>query len=534
MSVMIVGAALIGAAMAWHAWRTSGARRVSATCAALIAGTMLAVLAWRPTRAMVRHDTVTIADDASFAEVEATAMRLAPAAAVTVAGDGLDSASLSLLSRHRIAWQPREPAMEIVALAWPHRTVVGERTVVEGAVGGGDSSWVVLEHPDGARDSVLTDSSFRLVVVPRAAGAWQWVVYVGAHADTIGVHVMPAPAPRMAWIDGRPSREASVLGRLVVAQGGGMLQRTRLTATDVRIARHGVAPDGSALTADVLRRLDAVVIGPGGLADLGEAERSALRSAIDSGLGVVHLADSVIAAGAVMPFALRHAGGDARSRVAFDGGATSTAVPLAPVTVSDGEVLLRSVEGVPLAWRTRIGRGTVVATRLVQVSRWGLAGEADAEAAWWAALLGPALRTPHAEWRVRDDALVRVDHPVLVQRVGDATDSIALIERGVATMMSLATSHDSGTKQTVLWPRDTGWIALAQDGDTVRLHVAARDAHPSLDRAARRHATAVAAARTPDTASVTAGRSWREPLPLWWAWVALVAALTALWRRPRS
>ena len=50
----------------------------------------------------------------------------------------------------------------------------------------------------------------------------------------------------------------------------------------------------------------------------------------------------------------------------------------------------------------------------------------------------PALRAPRAEWRVRDDALVRVDHPVVVQRVGDAPDSMELIERGAFELIDVA------------------------------------------------------------------------------------------------
>ncbi len=527
----IAAAGVVGVAMAAHAWHAAGPRRIRTTIAALVAGAMMAVLAWRPTHEVAGRNRVTIGDDAALADVEAAAMRLAADAEVTVTGHGLDSASLGLLSSHRIAWRPSAAPTGVAALDWPHRAVLGERAAVRGAVAAHDSAWVFIEHPDGARDSVLTDSAFQFGIVPRAAGTWQWVVRHGAAADTVGVQVAPAPAPQIAWIEGRPSREASVLGALVGAQGGGMLQRTRLTASAVRVTRHGAAPEGNVLTPDLLRGLDAIVIGPGGLTVLGAGERSALRTAVDSGLGVVHLVDTVTT-GAVMPFGVRAAPGDQRVRVAFDGGsAVAVAVPLAPVTLVGGEVFLRSITGVPLAWRMRIGRGVVVATRVTQPSRWGLAGEPAVEASWWSVLLGAAMRAPRAEWRVRNDALARVDHPLMVQRVGEAGDSALVLEGGAASMIALASGPDSTTKLARLWPRDTGWIALAQDGDTIRLHVAARDAHPSLDRAARRRATSAVEQRRPDPTSAPPVPPSRERLHLWWAWAALVLALATLWAR---
>lgn len=523
-------------------WRRSAPRRAIRLVAALIVALLLGVLAMARHQVMPGGDRVVIRTgdvrEPAYADVEAAAARVAPGGTVKIEGDGLGRDALALVRGRRIEWKAPSDPVGLVRLSWPRRAVAGERITVSGELDLRDSSLVVLHHPDGRADSVRTDSAFSFTAVPQVPGTMSWTLDVAGGREVVGVDVRRPPTPAVVLVEGRPGREGAALARLVVAQGGGLLQRTRLTAREDRIIAWGTAVENRVLTDSLLARTDALVFGPGGLAMLSRSERDAVDRQIQRGLGVVYLVDSVLSRSSIFPFTVvRRGGGDDQVRVTLDSSHVSkVAIPAAAMAITGGTPIITSVAGLPVAWRTITGEGAIVATRITTPSRWSLAGEESIEAAWWAALMGAVLRPERAEWRVASDALARVDHPLSISRIGVSADSAILGDAGAVDDVGLRVGLDSLHRTTILWPRDTGWMSLSIETDTLRVHVAPRDAFASVDRAVRRRATRAAVNGTNTQLSRGTTPAAGRQFPPWLVWVLLIMLLTLLWlpSKPRT
>ncbi len=538
----VVACAALALLCAGIEWRRNAPRRAVRVGAALAIALLLGTLAAVRQHAGVRVDHIVIrssdAHEVAYADVEAAMARLSSDGIVRIEGDGLGDDALALVNGHRIEWDQPSDRIGLVRLSWPRRAVAGERIAIAGELDVRDSTWVVLHHPDGRTDSLRTDSAFTFNAVPRVPGTMTWTLDAGGRSEVIGVDARRPPTPAVVMIEGRPGREGAALARLVMAQGGGLLQRTRVTANEDRITAWGTASPVRVLTDSLLARTDALVLGPGGVATLTRAERDAVARQLQRGLGVVYLVDSVLIRSPIFPFTVvRRGGGDEQARVAIDSLYVSkAAIPAASLSISGGPPLLSTVAGAPVAWRTELGAGAVLATRITTPSRWALAGEESIESAWWAALMGAVLRPESAEWRLASDALARVDHRMFVERVGMSGDSALLGEGRTASDVELRVGNDTLHRGTTLWPRDTGWMSISIGADTLRVHIGPRDAFASLDRAARRRATRVALdiTNTPSYPGATPAAEVR--IPPWLVWLLLIMILALLWlpSQPRA
>lgn len=538
----VVACAALALLCAGIEWRRNAPRRAVRVGAALAIALLLGTLAALGQQAGVRVDRIVIrssdAHEVAYADVEAGMARLASGGIVRIAGDGLGDDALALVNGHRIEWDQPSDRIGLVRLSWPRRAVAGERIAIVGELDVRDSTWVVLHHPDGRADSVRTDSAFAYNAVPRVPGTMTWMLDAGGRSEVIGVDVRRPPTPAVVMVEGRPGREGAALARLVMAQGGELLQRTRVTANEDRITAWGTSSPVRTLTDSVLARTDALVLGPGGIATLTRAERDAVARQLQRGLGVVYLVDSVLTMSPIFPFTVvRRGGGDDQVRVAIDSGHVSkVAIPAAALSISGGPPLITTVAGAPVAWRTEVGEGALVATRITTPSRWALAGEESIESAWWAALMGAVLRPESAEWHLASDALPRVDHPLFIERVGMSGDSAVLGEGGTASDVALRVGGDTLHRAITLWPRDTGWMSISVGADTLWVHVAPRVAFASLDRAARRRATREAFNSTNTASSPGATAAAGVRIPPWLVWLLLIMMLALLWRpsQPRA
>jgi len=509
------------------AWLERGVwRRLAAAALPLL----VAALALPP-RVPGRIETArTLAGSADRAMVEASARTVRPGGTITVTGDGLHPDYWPLLSGRRIEWALPEPRPGLTALSWPRRAWLGEPVVIRGAVRPGDSVTVSLTGPAGERDSVRTDGAFAFAAVPRAADEAAWSIIVGGgRPDTLGVEVREPPRLRVAVLAARPDFELPALARRLEAQGAAVVLRTRLTASDVRTVRYGQANEGDPLAPNALATLDLLVLGDGAEVTLSGAVRERIAAAVGEGLGVVQLVGATRDRSALFPFgAVRLRDVEQRASVMLDGVQLPGSIPVAPVRVEDGDALATDADGVPVASIVAVGRGRIVATRVLAPSRWALAGAPEAEAAWWARAAGAAVRQPTGQWVMSDSALVRVDEPVRLQWVGDTAGITILVEGGEVDTVSWATSDSLGGG-VVLWPRTAGWLTLARAEDTLRVLVGGPAGHDAIAAAAR-HVAAEAAVAAPVGEGPPADPLPRD-LPRWPFALALLGAAAVVWRR---
>ena len=246
---------------------------------------------------------------------------------------------------------------------------------------------------------------------------------------------------------------------------------------------------------------------------------------MENGLGVLHMVDGAVNVGPLTPFALRTSGTEWSARVAFEGTVWPGVVRVAPLDGPDSLVFLRDSTGRGLAWRTQVGAGVIAITSLTQAHRWTLAGHPETEGTWWSGLLGPVLRTPNGRWTVADDVLVRVDEPFRAEWVGRQPQGATVREGEFESSIPIGQPDSTDRATLRLWPRDSGWVSLTAQQDTLDLWVAPREAFPGVAASARRAASA-GIAREP-SGKVPTGR---RPFPRLVSWLLLLAAVGAAWR----
>jgi hypothetical protein len=333
----------------------------------------------------------------------------------------------------------------------------------------------------------------------------------------------------VAILAARPDFELPALARRLEAQGAAVVLRTRLTAGDVRTVRYGQADEGDPLTSEALAALDLLVLGDGMEALLTAAARTRMLAAVGDGLGVIRMVGGTGPRSALFPFdAAPMPGGEQLALASLDGTRLPGTVPAAPVRLAGGEVLATDEAGVSLASAVRVGRGRIVASRLLAPSRWSLAGMPESEARWWARVAGAAVRQPDGQWMVSDSALVRVDEPVRLAWLGDTAGITTLIEGDVTDTVPWATSDSLGG-EVVLWPRAVGWLTVRRAEDTLHVMVGDPTDHEVIASAARRR-SAEAAVAAPMGAGPPADPLPRE-IPRWPLGLAWLGAAAVVWRR---
>ena len=467
---------------------------------------------------------VSLRTNATLAEVEAVLASTPAGGVIDVGGDGVHPEFLPLLADRVIRWEPPTDRLGLVELSWPRRVAVGEAIRVIGRLDVADSVTVLLTTPEGATDSMRTDSSFAFTVVARAAGRWTMHLRAGRDTTTLGFHAVVPPRLRVMVIAGRPDFEVPALVRRLATQDADVTVRTQMTRERRRVEQHGLTPLPAQLSAAVLDSLDLVVLAAGGAATLTAAEQRLVAAAVDGGLGVIHLTDAPVGAGPLAPFPIRAAGAEWSARLALEDQVWPGVVRVAALTAADSLAFLRDSTDRALAWKAQRGRGVVAATALVQSHRLPLAGHPETEVAWWAALLGPVLRAPSGRWLVDPDAIVAENEPVVLRWLGVPPPVADVVEGADASRAGLI-SDDSSNAALRVWPSDTGWMSVSGGSDTLALLVAGPEALPGIAAARRREAMAAVAAEP--TANPPTGR---VPLPRAIGWLLLVAAVAVGWR----
>lgn len=424
-------------------------------------------------------------------------------------------------------------ARTIEGLDAPTEAEVGAAIAVSGRVtlAPPDSAWVRLSDPSGVVDSALLSNArpaFSLLARPRAEGGVVYRVTVGGAgaeaAESVGVAVRAARPPTVLVLDGSPSFETAYLKRWLSSRGATLALRTAVTTGRSRVERINGAPDAEgALTAGMLQRFDLAIVDSAALGSLAPAEAAALLAAVrDDGMGLL-LAGTHSSAPPFSRFWLQPPDSAAvldhrvtrptwtgishRSRAGIEVAPT----PLRPR--AGLEPLLRDERGAWLGAAEPLGAGRVAMSLVRTPSRWRLEGDDDLFAGYWSLLFAAVARDTATEIRIeggRPLAGRRVDLSLLTP---SSAPTLALVGTdGATTPIALARDPFEPRRwRGSFWPRGAGWQMLRLADRSVPLLVEAAPATLRSDAQPRDRPRAVTIL----------------------AFVALVAALTALWVESR-
>lgn len=424
----------------------------------------------------------------------------------------------------------------LAGLDLPDEVSLGEPIPVRGRATVPDSGWVILEAPDGSRDSSAVTATapwFQLQSRPRAAGGAVYRLSLltaegAVFADSFGVSVRPDRPPTLLVLDGSPSFETAYLKRWLAARGGRLTVRTTITRGRSRIERLNGAPaaDGP-LTPALFGGFDAVLADSAALAALSPAERRVLTDAIEAdGLGLL-LTSGTPTAVPFVPFAPFVV--DSPRAGAHDEARTSrltwphiprrsrTGIEVAGTTLRPRpglSPLISDHAGGWLAARRNAGAGRVAVTLVRTPSRWVLEGERDLFAGYWDRLISAVARDTATRLVIEGGAAPRVDRRTGVTLIASRQPGAVSIAAPDGTLEPIALARDPVETRRwtgAYWPRQAGWHALRLGARVLPFLVL--------------EAPAAAGTETPGAPP----SHWLQIV----AFLTLLAALTGLWLESR-
>jgi len=413
---------------------------------------------------------------------------LRQASSIRIAGWGLLPAEWAALPAVPVSFTPAPLPPGIVALEAPQGVTLGAQVQVRGRVSlpTGDSGWVRL-----LRDTTLLDSApvgrggtFELTDRPRAAGRVGYTLELRgrsfARSEPLGVHVLPAPVPRVLVLEGSPSFETGFLKRWLGGQGGRVSVRTAVSRARFRTEHlNGTGPALEPLTRTAASQFDVIVADGPALAAAGEQERAALARAVsEDGVGLVVVPGVGGAAAAIarfLPgFRLAPQGDEplrvARPRWAGQGRRPSVGVsveagrPAAPGT----QPLIAEEDGTPLALRRTRGRGVVALTLVATPSRWFLDGDRELFAGYWSTLLGAVARDTSARVSLASDGPLRPGRRATLTVLNPAPLARLAVRASGGQVDTIPLEQDPEDPRLwrgFHWPADTGWHTVTLDGE---------------------------------------------------------------------
>lgn len=491
---------------------------------------------------------------------------------------------------HAPASPPATPGIAFVRLQ--REVLLGDPMVVQGRVEGiGQlaSPVVSLLAPDGTTRAVplkpLEDGTASFTITAPSApalGRYAWSLEirggdpaVSIVSEKIGVSVIPPDLPRVLLLESSPRFDSGRLKRWLGERGAMLASRTQLSRDRFRItAVHGAREEIEILDAGALDAFDLVVADARAIAELGDAEREALRAAIaERGIGLLVVADQTMlgaskpsadgatSADPLLPWQLDRDTGnpdeeDRLVRLQWPG---SDVWPRDPLPVPPFNIirraaqrpLVRDSQGRALVVASGRGRGQIALSLVRETWRWPQADDSGAFAGFWSYVMSELAR-PDAARAGRWD-LARagsgplfVDQPVVLRWSGAperAPMPAQVIWEGAPEAVRLPLAQDAAEPtrwQSTYWPRHGGWhrVSAPGGGGALDFFVSWDSEWVPLRAAERRAATDRMVAMTASRGEAPVARAAPLVLPIeparGWFLALLFVSLTYLWLEARS
>lgn len=501
-----------------------------------------------------------IAPDAAFV------LRNAPdVALVRIFGNGVtagDAAALKDRTVIRSGSIATPQAPQISVLTAPRSIRLGERFELHGRIAGiarESAVTVAVEAPDGTARSVevsaASDGTGTFVVdggVPVAPGAFEWRLRLGTDIETatVGVVVEPPDLPRVLFWESALNAETSRLRRWLVAAGGKVDARIRVSADRTRTTS-AEGERALQLEREMLSDFDILLIDSAALSRLTPTERSEVNRAVrDGGLGLLVLAgtgssdqeDALLPWTLLVDPAVADEGEGRRTRLRLERGLSlDEPVGVLGATIQErrlGRRLAVDSLGHVIAATFSEGHGQL-AVSLVQDSwRWLQQGHEQLFSHYWTEVLS-AIGRPYiaaAGWQLADTtALPQVDQQLEFRafNTGDGRVEPPRIEgpgEGEAVTLSL-----SALGAAVYWPRRAGWHQLrtTPNADPYLFYVQPAHVLPGVQAEVRRRVTDRLVVDSPSRAADTRPDPPPAAATTLAAFAFLLIALTVLWMEER-
>jgi hypothetical protein len=393
-----------------------------------------------------------------------------------ILGWGLSSLELDDLPVSSASFSPPFLPSGIQSVSWTPLIKSSEEFIVQGRYIAEAGHRLLLVGNGRALDSIAfnekADSSFALSVRPRQLGRDIFQLVVLSGPDTLLQEPMPfelepATTSRVLMLANVPGFESRFLKNWLADNHYAVASRVRITKGKFQQEFSNTSEQPlSQINARVLARTDLIISDAAELRELGAAEKSAIRSAVeDRGVGLVVRADSIadksFYAANFRPVSIN------RQETLLSWSAThKTALPVplhTAIAASNIAVpLVSDQEKSTLAAVTLAGSGKIVFTTLDNTYIWPLSGIKENYASLWTTLLQSALRSSEGRIAAATDPFFPVSGEPVELQVNKTDFKIEDRNIHPATNMLDFELHEGR-----YYPSSSGWKSL-QAGDSLK------------------------------------------------------------------
>ncbi|MGH7596874.1 MAG: hypothetical protein ACREOI_11020 [bacterium] len=417
-----------------------------------------------------------------------------------VIGHGLNEYDWEALDSMQIEphWMPLP--LGIKRAQWSRELVLGQALQIQGVIAGlnGEESLLYLSDPGGEVDSVRIasqedEAAFELKALLRETGKYLYTISLRAKnggtrfEEKLGVVVTEPQPLRILVLENQVSFETKFLKIFLSKHRGVLAIRSKISRERYRFEYFNQPKiDLTQITANLLRSFEVAIIDGRTLHDLSEAERRALRAAVEQkGLGVLIMPDNSTLEDNRRTFSNREffldfhferfAELDERlvkpNWPGMAAGAT-TAIPAEPFMIKNAfgmKPLIKDEMERTLAATYRRGQGQVGLSLVRDTYHWILEGHAPYHAAYWSYLLSAlAPKTGQRDlWSVSSARPAVVDQPVQLTLVTIAARPVGIAAAEADYPDSLFLQQDLVDSQRwsgTFWPRQPGWHQVSRAG----------------------------------------------------------------------
>jgi hypothetical protein len=508
---------------------------------AVVAGASLAVALADIRLLEAVENTLTVATNGSGGISEADWLAIPRAQSISLVGDGLREAEWRDLPARPLQWKPA--ATDLLWLDFPRSMSLGRIFTLSVRRSQAQAGWrlqLLAENKQVLAESSTTAATSQLSVqwLPPVAEA---MVLQARLLDAAGAVIAQGPIPLQVkdalplQIQGRfdaPSFDARALNQLL-ADGGAILDWSVTLGKAVARSETARAP----LTAP-----NAVVVDAAYVEHLNPTARDALLAQVRQGVPLVVLGGN--AADASMwqrQFDLRlHPQSPTTEKEdtrQFSVAGASLAMPPAGFNPDDRaggpwSVLARDGKKQPWLWQRDLQQGRIVWIGVSDWHKYAISAP-QALALWWqGAMDSIALASVQkAGWQMTDPMpLPGLRSEVCAQGVKPGT---MIGVAGAAELQLLARADKADAVCAALWPQKAGWLVFKAAGmaEAGAEYVYARGDWPAWQKALRRDATALYAARSQSAATTNGATGNSRPLPVAPFGVLFALCMLGLWWR---
>lgn len=417
-----------------------------------------------------------------------------------VVGHGLDEYDWEELDSVQIEphWTPLP--LGIKHAQWPRQLVLGQALQIQGVIAGLDDekNLLYLSDPGGEVDSVRImsqegEAAFELKALPRETGKYLYTISLKAKnrktrfAEKLDAVVMEPQPLKILILENQVSFETKYLKIFLSKHRGALAIRSKISRERYRFEYFNQPKIAlTKITANLLRGFEVAIIDSRTLHGLSEAERRALRAAVEQeGLGVLIMPDGSALEDNRRAFSNREFFLDFRFERFADlderlvkpnwpgltAGAT-TPIPAEPFVIKDAlgmKPLIKDKMERTLAAAFQRGRGQVGLSLVRDTYRWILEGNARYHAAYWSYLLSELTQKiqQRDRWSLSSAKPAVVDQPVQLTLATTTAYPVGIIAAEANNSDSLFLQQDLIDSQRwfgTFWPRQPGWHQVSRAG----------------------------------------------------------------------